>query len=94
MASYALLGALVGFRYSAAQRTLWFGPKLAARPFKVFFSAASGFGTITLDAHSIRIEVLEGELVVEKLLLSEGSQTRTLDWRTTVRPDAPAGRNI
>jgi len=94
MASYALMGALAGFRYSAAQKALWFGPKLAARPFKTFFSTASGFGTVTLDAHSIRIEVLEGDLVVEKLLLAEGSQTRTLDWKATVRPDAPASRNI
>jgi len=94
MASYALMGALAGFRYSAAQKALWFGPKLAARPFKTFFSTASGFGTVTLDAHAIRIEVLEGDLVVEKLLLAEGSQTRTLDWKATVRPDAPASRNI
>ncbi len=38
MASYALLGALAGFRYSAAQRTLWFGPQLSVRPFKTFFA--------------------------------------------------------
>lgn len=28
MASYALIGSLSGFRYSAAERTLWFAPKL------------------------------------------------------------------
>ena len=42
MASYALLGALSGFRYSAVERTLWFAPRLKARPFECFFSAASG----------------------------------------------------
>ncbi len=62
MASYALLGALSGFRYSAAQRTLWFGPQVSIRPFKTFFSAASGFGSIALDDRSVRIQMLEGEL--------------------------------
>ena len=33
MSSYALLGALSGFRYSAVDHTLHFGPKLKARPF-------------------------------------------------------------
>ena len=37
MASYALLGALAGFRYSAVERTLWFGPQLSVRPFKTLF---------------------------------------------------------
>ena len=55
-------GALAGFRYSAAQRTFWFAPHLSVRLFKTFFSTASGFGTITLDAHTLRIQMLEGDL--------------------------------
>jgi hypothetical protein len=94
MASYALLGALAGFRYSAAQRTLWFGPKIAVRPFQTFFSTANGFGTVVLDASSVRVEVVEGELNVDKLVLTEGSQTQILDWKTTARPDAPTIKNI
>jgi hypothetical protein len=90
MASYALLGALAGYRYSAVERTLWFGPKLQARSFKTFFSTASGFGTIALDARAVRVEVIEGELVLEKVVLAEGEQTKILDWKTTVRPGVPA----
>jgi uncharacterized protein (DUF608 family) len=90
MASYSLLGALAGFRYSAVQRTLWFGPQLSIRPFKTFFSTASGFGTLVLDVRSLTIQVLEGELVVEKLVLVDGSQTRILEWKSTARPGAPA----
>ncbi len=90
MASYALLGALSGFRYSAVQRTLWFGPQLSIRPFKTFFSTASGFGVLMLDARSLHIQVLEGELQVEKLVLTEAAKSTTLEWRTTARPDAPA----
>ena len=94
MASYALLGALAGFRYSAARKTLWFGPQLKERPFKTFFSTASGFGSIALDAHSIRIDVIEGELTVKKLVLTESSQIRTLNWNVTVRPGVRASKSV
>jgi uncharacterized protein (DUF608 family) len=94
MASYALLGALAGFRYSAVQRTLWFAPQLSVRPFKTFFSAASGYGTITLDAHALRIQILEGELPLEKLVIHDGTQAHMLEWKTTVRPDAPSVKNL
>ena len=90
MASYALIAALAGFRYSAAKRTLWFGPRVKARPFKTFFSTATGFGTIELDSGSIQIDLLEGELILEKFVLTEGAQTKSLDWRTIVRPGALA----
>ena len=94
MASYALIGALSGFRYSAVQRTLWFGPQLSFRPFRTFFCTASGFGTIGLDPENLRIQMIEGELLLEKLLLTDGAQTRTLEWKTIVRPDAPAIKDL
>jgi hypothetical protein len=94
MASYALLGALAGFRYSAVNRTLWFGPQLTTRPFKTFFSAASGFGTIELGSGSIRVQLLEGKLPIEKVVFTEGGKSRTLEWKTTVEPGTPAIKNI
>ena len=94
MASYALLGALAGFRYSAVQRTLWFGPQLSIRPFKTFFSTASGFGTIELGGRSLRVQLLEGLLPLERLVLTDGTQTRTLEWKTTLHPGTPAIKNI
>jgi uncharacterized protein (DUF608 family) len=94
MSSYALLGALAGFRYSAVQRTLWFGPAVPDRPFKTFFSTAFGFGTIVLDRRSLHIQVIEGELSLEKLVLAEGEKIRTLDWKTTVQPGSPGTMNI
>ena len=94
MASYALLGALAGFRYSAVQKTLWFGPQLTIRPFKTFFSTASGFGTIELDGKSLRVQLLEGVLSLEKLVLTDGAQTQSFDWKTTVQAGASAIKNI
>jgi hypothetical protein len=94
MASFALLAALSGFRYSAVEKTLWFGPKLGLRPFKVFFSAASGFGTIQLTERQVEIRMIEGELQVDQIVLTHGPRTRALDWRVTARQNAPAVRSL
>jgi uncharacterized protein (DUF608 family) len=94
MSSYALLGALSGFHYSAVERTLWFGPQLSVRPFKSFFSAASGFGTIELDGRSVKVEMMEGELPIEKLALTVEGETRLLDWKVTARTGGAAIKRI
>jgi hypothetical protein len=94
MASYSLLGALAGFRYSRVERTLWFGPQLSVKSFKSFFSTASGFGTIELDNRSVSVRMIEGELPIEKLVLSAAGEHRTLEWKITVRPGAPAIKSI
>ena len=75
MASYALLGALSGFRYSAVTRTLSFAPKLKATPFQCFFSAAFGYGTIAIDGRKLSIRIAEGELPVEKLVFTDAEST-------------------
>lgn len=94
MASFALVGALSGFRYSAVDRTLHFGPKLKVRPFVSFFSTASGFGTITLEGRTVTIQMVEGELEIETLQFTDGDGTRSVDWKTTVRTSAPATKVI
>jgi hypothetical protein len=94
MSSFALLGALSGFHHSAVQRTLTFAPKLKTRPFQSFFSAASGFGVIKLDERNITVEMIEGELALEKLVLADRGEARTFDWKITVVPDAKAIRPI
>ena len=94
MASYALLPALAGFRYSAALKTIWFGPQLSVRPYKTFFSTASGFGVIALEARAIHIQMIEGELALQKLVLTGGAESKTLEWKTTVRVGAAASRSV
>ena len=90
MASYALLGSLSGFRYSAASRTLWFGPKLGTGPFRCFFSAAGGHGVIALAGGRLSLELLEGELTLDRVVLTQAGQTREIPWSATVR----AGQTI
>jgi hypothetical protein len=78
MASYALLGSLSGFRYSAPSRTLYFGPRLKTQNFQVFFSTSSGWGTITLSDNELRISVIEGSLAVKQVQLTRGETERTI----------------
>jgi hypothetical protein len=89
MSSYALLGALSGFRYSAVDQTLRFGPKLAQRPFRTFFSTASGWGTVTLTKTAISVEVSEGELAIDRLILEKNGKTRKIPWSAVARPGQP-----
>jgi uncharacterized protein (DUF608 family) len=94
MSSYALLGALSGFRYSAVARTLHLAPKLDTLPFNCIFSTASGFGTVTLDAKHVTVHVIEGELILGKLVLTRNGQTKTLEWGETVRAKGRAVKEI
>ncbi len=67
MASYALLIALSGFRYSAPTRTLFIAPRLDGDPFTCFFSTASGWGTFTLRADRLEVRLVAGELHIDTL---------------------------
>ncbi len=94
MASYALLASLSGFRYSATDHTLRFGPRWGdSEAFAVLFSAEEGFGTIRLDRErtSVTVEVIEGSLRIEKLLLMRGDEpAREFVWNATALPGQPA----
>jgi uncharacterized protein (DUF608 family) len=94
MSSFALVGALSGFRYSAVDLTLHFGPKLKTRPFASFFSTAFGYGIITLDGRNLTVRMIEGELPIEKLEFTDGEGTRVVEWKATAHPDAPATKTL
>lgn len=94
MASYALLGSLSGFRYSAATKTLCFGPKIETDKFQSFFSTASGFGTIALDEQSLSITVIEGELIVKRVLLALRDETHDIEWDARITAGVTAQREL
>ena len=94
MSSFALVGALSGFRYSAVDKTLHFGPKLKVHPFVSFFSTASGYGTITLEGHTVTINMIEGELAIENLHFTDAEGMRAVTWKVTAKPGTPAATNI
>ena len=78
MASYALLAAYSGYRYSAVEKTLWLDPKTKSRPFTCFFSTASGYGTLSLDRRFLTIDLLEGTLACRRIVLGAGAQRMDL----------------
>jgi uncharacterized protein (DUF608 family) len=94
MSSFALVAALSGFRYSAVDKTIHFGPKLKVHPFVSFFSTASGYGTITLDGHTVTVNMIEGELAIENLHFTDAEGMRASAWKATAKPGTPAATNI
>ncbi|WP_309384168.1 GH116 family glycosyl hydrolase [Cerasicoccus frondis] len=85
MSSYALLQVLSGFRYSAVEQSLSLKPYTSNRPFRCFFSTASGYGEVILEESKLCIELLEGELAVKTVKLDG----RSLTANVTATPDAP-----
>ncbi|HSV86371.1 MAG TPA: GH116 family glycosyl hydrolase, partial [Levilinea sp.] len=69
MASYALLIAYSGFRYSAATKTFFLAPKVPERPFRCFFSTASGWGSLTVGQGGLEIDLVEGQLEIERVVM-------------------------
>lgn len=89
MASYALLGTLSGFRYSAVDKTLHFAPALKQDPMKVFFSTAGAFGSITLEKNHLVIAVTEGRLPLRRVVVTAGGRTVELAVNLTAQAGKP-----
>lgn len=90
MASFALLGAFSGFRYSAVEKTLWFAPKTQSKRYKSFFSTATSYGTISLDKDTLTVSVIEGSLNLKRLLVTIRNKEIDLKISSTVYPVKPA----
>ncbi len=75
MASFGLLIALSGFRYSAATHSLYISPAIEQDIFTCFFSTASGWGVFTLTEQNLIVELAFGELFIENLFVTIHGQT-------------------
>jgi len=75
MSNYAYLLALSGFRYSAPEKTLYFNPVIRQNDFRGFFSVEGAWGIIhqrkAVDGNAITIQVIAGELNLQKLVTGE-----------------------
>ena len=71
LASYALVGALSGFRYHGLRARLRFDPQLPEKKFQSFFSVATGWGVLKLEGRGKRaamtVRVESGELTIREL---------------------------
>ncbi len=80
MASYALLQAYSGLRYSSVTQTLFFAPCSKTRPFTCFLAIESGFGTVTLDERGIRLCWSEGSIEIGELAFTDCGEGQTKSY--------------
>ncbi|MBM3459739.1 MAG: hypothetical protein FJX77_14550, partial [Armatimonadetes bacterium] len=77
LASWSLLLALSGFRYSAPERRMSFRPRLPG-DFRCFWSTGTAWGTYDRAGRTHRLEVLYGRLVLAELEL--GGEPAQVDF--------------
>lgn len=70
LSSYGLLQALTGVRYDAVTKTLFVDSKIG--DFVSFISTATGFGTVTHKDNKATVNVVHGNIVVEKVVVAKG----------------------
>ncbi|WP_058186387.1 GH116 family glycosyl-hydrolase [Terracidiphilus gabretensis] len=94
MASYAVLLALSGFRYSAIEQSLTFTPRINQESFRCFFAAGSGWGTYTQSVkgsvQEIHLEVLHGEIPLRQIQLKNATGVAILS--ASVVPGSASSR--
>ncbi|MBN2048215.1 MAG: hypothetical protein JW750_10265 [Anaerolineaceae bacterium] len=88
MASYSLLFALSGARYSAVEKSLTFAPKYRTDDYRVFFACGSAWGTLGYKDSTLTVELVEGELAIDHLKVVIDGQESSFTPQTVVRAGA------
>jgi non-lysosomal glucosylceramidase len=72
MASWSVLLALSGYRYSAIEQRLSFAPAAQVvrdGTFRCFFSTGSAWGTVSVTGEDVQVDVVEGTLAARELMV-------------------------
>jgi uncharacterized protein (DUF608 family) len=82
MASWSLIDALGGFRYSAVEKRIEFAPRLNADDFRSLFTAGNGWGAIRQRREKrggrIDVELIEGKVPVRHIIIDPGQKASTM----------------
>ena len=78
LASYGLLQGLTGVRFDAVDKTLYIDSKVG--DFTSFISTETGFGTVTLQEGQPSLNVVSGNIPVEKIMVSGKVSALTKNW--------------
>ncbi|HEV2126688.1 MAG TPA: GH116 family glycosyl hydrolase, partial [Chloroflexota bacterium] len=73
LASWSVLLALSGYRYSAPEGHLSFAPVaqvMEGESFRCFFSTGTAWGTVSVDGQRVVLEVIEGSLPLRSLTIT------------------------
>jgi non-lysosomal glucosylceramidase len=95
MASYSVLLALSGFRYSAIERSATFQPRFSADDFQCFFAAGSGWGIYRQNRKgellTAKLECRHGKLILRQLILGNEEKSSS---GVKASLTGPSGRSI
>ena len=93
LASWSVLSALAGYRYSAIDQTLTFVPKVNASNFRCFFAAGSGWGTLSRTAEdrsvTFRVAARHGEVPIRHLIVNVAQGSVVATTRVTGPNEQP-----
>jgi len=71
MSSWAIMLALSGYQYDGVNHIISFSPKINKNNFKTFWSSGNGWGSFTIEDHTVTIKVEYGSLKILKLGISK-----------------------
>jgi uncharacterized protein (DUF608 family) len=95
MASYSVMLAMSGFRYSAVEREIVFQPRIRPEDFRCFFAAGSAWGSYSQELNNgslkAKLECRYGEVKLRRVVLG-GEQTKAAF--STASVVAPNGRKV
>jgi hypothetical protein len=69
LSSYGYLQALTGVRYDAFEKKLYVDSKIG--DFTCFFSAETGFGTVSQKAGKVSVNIIYGKIDINKMVVAE-----------------------
>src|SRR5262249_45427425 len=95
LASYSVLLALSGFRYSAVTKTATFQPRVDAAKFSSFFAAGTGWGLYTQErsagSMAASLACNHGQIILRSLVLEVHAK---LGPNVAVNVTSPGGRTF
>ena len=98
MASWSLVLALSGYRYSAQEKSLRLAPLVRPNNFKCFYSTGSSWGVlsqnVTKEGRTALIDVLYGRLELADFVLRAPSAGAVQVSRTKTRQSVPAAMKV
>ena len=68
-----------------------FAPRQSARPSAASSRPQTAWGTVTLDAKRLTVNVDEGELALSKVVIGSGKQQVTIEQSALVKAGSPLG---
>ncbi|MCK6487931.1 MAG: non-lysosomal glucosylceramidase [Planctomycetes bacterium] len=85
LASWSLLHAFSGVRYSAVEKTLWIAPALRCRPFRAPVIVGADHGLVTLGRGWLEVDMRAGALALERVVVDG----RAHPWPVCIKAGTP-----